>query len=64
MNKDTLEGQWQQLSGAIKAKWGKLTDDDLMKSSGNREYLLGKLHEQYGMARDVADKVLRDMGHV
>jgi uncharacterized protein YjbJ (UPF0337 family) len=64
MNKDTLEGQWQQLSGVIKAKWGKLTDDDLKKAAGNRDYLLGKLHEQYGLARDVAERALREMGHV
>ena len=55
---------WQQLVGVIKAKWGKLTDDDLKKSAGNREYLLGKLHEQYGMVREIAEKTLREMGHV
>ena len=64
MNKDTVEGQWQQLAGVIKAKWGKLTDDDLKKSAGNREYLLGKLHEQYGVAREIAETTLREMGHV
>ena len=63
VNKDTREGQWQQLAGLIKTKWGKLTDDDLMQAEGNREVLLGKLHERYGLARDVAEKALRDLGH-
>ena len=29
MNKDTIEGNWKQLKGAVQARWGKLTDDDL-----------------------------------
>jgi uncharacterized protein YjbJ (UPF0337 family) len=28
MNRDTLKGQWQ-LQGAVKKRWGKLTDNDL-----------------------------------
>ncbi|MCA8152553.1 CsbD family protein, partial [Burkholderia contaminans] len=27
MNEDKIKGQWKQLSGKLKAKWGKLTDD-------------------------------------
>ena len=35
MNSDILEGQWKQLKGTIKDKWGKLTDDDLDRIEGN-----------------------------
>ena len=30
MNEDRIKGQWKQLSGKVKARWGKLTDDDVM----------------------------------
>ncbi|WP_068858655.1 CsbD family protein [Perlucidibaca aquatica] len=62
MNKDTIKGDWKQLSGKIKAKWGELTDDDLKQSEGNSEYLLGKLQEKYGLAKDKAKQHLKDFG--
>jgi uncharacterized protein YjbJ (UPF0337 family) len=63
MNQDTAQGKWQQLSGKIKQKWGQLTDDDLTRSAGNREYLVGKLHEQYGLAKDRANSELDTLGY-
>ena len=30
MNKDIIEGKWDQLVGKAKAKWGDLTDDDFI----------------------------------
>ena len=64
MNKDTVQGNWKQLSGKIKEKWGKLTDDDLKTAEGNNEYLFGKLQEHYGLARDMAEQNLKDLGLV
>jgi uncharacterized protein YjbJ (UPF0337 family) len=37
MNWDEVEGNWKQLKGAVKEKWGKLTDDDLDMIAGNRD---------------------------
>jgi uncharacterized protein YjbJ (UPF0337 family) len=54
MNKDTLKGQWTQLKGAAREKWGKLTDDDLDQIQGQSEQLVGKIQERYGIARDEA----------
>ncbi len=63
MNEDKIQGQWKQLRGKLKAKWGKLTDDDLAVVEGNREYLAGRLQERYGIARDVVEKELKDFDH-
>ena len=60
MNEDKIKGQWKQLAGKLKTKWGKLTDDDLKTSDGNAEYLEGKLQERYGIARDEAKKQIRE----
>ncbi len=59
MNQDTIEGQWKQLAGTLKQKWGKLTDDDLTVARGDAEYLAGKLQQRYGMARDEAEAQVR-----
>lgn len=56
MNDDRIKGQWKQLTGKLKAQWGKLTDDDLDVAQGDARYLSGKLQERYGLARDAADK--------
>jgi uncharacterized protein YjbJ (UPF0337 family) len=56
MNKDQLEGDWKNLKGKIKEKWGKLTDDDLKVIEGKRDQLAGKLQERYGYAADQLKK--------
>jgi len=60
MNDDKIKGQWKQLAGKVKAKWGKLTDDDLKVAEGNSEYLAGKIQERYGVARDEAKKQVKE----
>jgi len=60
MNQDRIAGQWKQLKGKIKEKWGKLTDDDLTRADGDVEYLAGKVQERYGIARDEAQKQVKE----
>jgi len=56
MNWDTVQGNWTQLKGSIKEKWGDLTDDDIQKLDGKKDQLAGTLQERYGIARDEAHK--------
>jgi len=60
MNQDTVKGQWKQLAGKLKEKWGKLTDDDLKRAEGNTEYLTGRVQERYGIAKDEAEKQVKE----
>ena len=60
MNEDRIAGQWKKLAGKIKEKWGTLTDDDLTRAEGTSEYLAGKIQERYGIARDVAEKQVKE----
>jgi len=62
MNQDIIQGKWKQLKGSLKTRWGKLTDDDLDRLDGNQEYLAGKLQERYGLAREEAEKQVREFG--
>jgi uncharacterized protein YjbJ (UPF0337 family) len=56
MNKDTLQGQWTQVKGKVREKWGRLTDDDLDVIEGRREQLVGKIQERYGRGRDEVER--------
>jgi len=60
MNWDTIKGNWKQLTGQAKQQWGKLTDDDLQVVAGHRDELSGKIQERYGIAKDEADKQIKD----
>ena len=55
MNTDVFQGRWQQLKGKARVKWGKLTNDDIDQISGERDKLVGKLRERYGLERDKAE---------
>ena len=58
MNWDQIEGNWKQLKGKVKEKWGDLTDDDLATITGKRDQLAGKLQERYGIAKEQAEREL------
>lgn len=60
MNKDIFEGKWEQLKGAVREKWGDLTDDDVAQINGNREKLLGKIQEAYGRSREAAEQEVKE----
>ena len=40
MDKEQLKGKFKQMSGEIKRKWGKATDDDVMQAEGSLEKLI------------------------
>ena len=60
MNRDQVEGNWKQLTGTLKEKWGKLTDDDLTMAQGKADILAGRLQERYGMTKEEAQKQLNE----
>lgn len=60
MNRDILEGNWTQLKGKVRERWGKLTDDDLDKVAGKRDQLIGTVQEKYGQARDTVVAEVRE----
>jgi uncharacterized protein YjbJ (UPF0337 family) len=60
VNWDTFEGNWNQVKGAVREKWGDLTDDDLDRIAGNRDQFIGRLQERYGIMRDQAEREADD----
>ena len=63
MNSDTLKGQWKQLKGSVKEKWGQLTDNELDVIDGQRDQLAGKIQERYGYTREQAEREVDDFFH-
>lgn len=59
MNPDILEGQWNQLKGEVRRRWGRFTDDDVAEIMGNSDILVGKIQEYYGYSRRQAEEIYR-----
>jgi uncharacterized protein YjbJ (UPF0337 family) len=60
MNSDLIEGNWMQLKGKMREKWGKLTDNDWEQVAGKKDQLLGKLQERYGYTKEQAERDYED----
>lgn len=49
---DKMKGNWNQLKGELKQKYGDLTDDDLTYVEGKEEELLGRIQEKTGESKE------------
>ena len=56
MEWNQMASKWKQLKGHAKEEWGKLTGDDLEVIEGQRDKLVAKLQERYGLAREQAQE--------
>ena len=56
MNEHTLKGEWNQMKGSVKQKWGELTNDDLDQIEGSRDKLVGRIQERYGHSKEDAER--------
>jgi uncharacterized protein YjbJ (UPF0337 family) len=56
MNWDQIAGNWKQLTGKAKEKWGLLADDELTTIAGKRDQLAGSIQKHYGVAKEQAEK--------
>jgi len=55
-----VEGNWKQMRGRVKERWGRLTDDDLTVIAGRRDQLEGMIQERYGYAKERARREIED----
>src|SRR5262245_38915464 len=60
MDWNRVEGNWKQLRGGVKERWGRLTDDDLTVIAGRRDELEGKIQERYGYTKERVRKEIDD----
>jgi len=56
-----LQGNWHEIKGAVKKKWGQLTDQDLTTAEGNTERLIGLIQRKTGETRDAIERFLEDL---
>jgi uncharacterized protein YjbJ (UPF0337 family) len=62
INQQTLQGNWNEITGKLRAKWGSLTDDDLKVFSGNVDQLVGTIQRKTGEARECIEQFFEQFG--
>ena len=56
MNWDQIKGNWKQFTGNARKQWGELTDDEIEQVKGDRDVLVGKVQERYGLEKEEAER--------
>lgn len=56
MDMNDISANWHQLKGAVREKFGQLTDDDMLEIDGKVEVLVGKLQERYDISAEEAEE--------
>jgi uncharacterized protein YjbJ (UPF0337 family) len=52
MNKLSFRGNWNEIKGKLKQKYGNLMDDDLTFIQEKEDELLGRLQQRTGQTRE------------
>lgn len=60
MNWSTIQSRWDEYKVAAKRRWGKLSEQQLHGTRGQREYLLKRVREAYSLTADEAERELAD----
>jgi uncharacterized protein YjbJ (UPF0337 family) len=54
--KDKMKGNWNQIKGKLKQKYGDLTDNDLIYVEGKEDELIGKIQQKTGESKEEVNK--------
>lgn len=61
MDKLVIKGNWNEIKGKLRQKYGHLTDSDLTYVKGKQEELLGKLQKKLGKSREEVIKIINKL---
>ena len=61
VNQQTLQGNWNEIKGKLRHKWGQLTNDDLQSAQGSVDQLVGLIQRKTGEARSSVEKFLEEV---
>lgn len=59
MNSDTTGGNWKQIKGEFKEKFGSATNDKSTEAEGTWDKLVGEIQEKYGETREAIEKEVK-----
>lgn len=60
MEWDIIESRWHEYRAAAKRRWDKLSEAQIAGTRGNRDYLLKRVQEAYGLTVQEAERQLAE----
>jgi uncharacterized protein YjbJ (UPF0337 family) len=60
MDTQTIEKNWFEVKGRMKARWTKFSDEELESVRGDINQLSGKIQKVYGVAKEQAEHQYED----
>jgi len=57
-NQATMTGNWNELKGRVRSKWGHMTDDMMEQCKGNMDALVGTIQRVTGETKDKIQEYL------
>ena len=61
INQQILRGNWNEIKGTLRSKWGSITEDDLSTFNGNVEQLMGTIQRKTGEAREHVEQFFEQL---
>jgi uncharacterized protein YjbJ (UPF0337 family) len=58
-SKQILEGDWNEIKGKLRQKWGQLTDNDFPQVRGDVDHLVGIIQRKTGEGREAIEAYLQ-----
>lgn len=56
-----IKGNWNEMKGKLKQKYGQLTDDDVVYEKGKEDELYGRLQKKLGRSREEVNHILDEL---
>jgi|GEM_PF-1147567 len=61
MNKDEMQGNWEQFKGKAKQKWAMLGDNDFdLYAKGKVQEFAGKIQQAYGKSKEQVENEIKE----
>ena len=61
VNKDEVEGKYEQVKGTIKDKVGEMTGNERLEAEGEAQHAEGEVQETWGKAKRKVSEVIDDV---
>ena len=61
MNRLKFKGNWNEVKGKLKQKYGELSDDDLAYVEGKEDEMLGRLQKKTGKKKEELIEEINNM---
>ena len=61
INQEMLQGKWNEVKGSVRERWGEINQDELQRTKGNVEQLIGLIQRETGEARERVEAFLNEV---